>query len=220
MRSDRLCPLENSNRPQLEKTVHRHKACRQDLQAGPSVHTSCIYLQSYGAECAQHNQHLCTCVRVPSKSCVYHQTCKHDVLCCVPIDPTCKRSNVVASAAVLSHPCKVIQLHPRVLADGSVVMLLQELTPVVNILPSPIISVEQLPHRKRSFQLQALLPFLQNTSRAGNPVSAVCTAHQSLAKSHQTICVMQYACLDMPQVQTCTSALGVAINHSWHTPPI
>lgn len=67
-----------------------------------------------------------------------------------------------------TYPGKLKQLHPCVLADRPVVMLLQELTPVINVLPTPVVFIQQAPHCHGSVQLQALLTFLQEGQGTGN----------------------------------------------------
>jgi hypothetical protein len=42
------------------------------------------------------------------------------------------------------------------------VVALQELAPLVNVLPPPLVCVQQLPHRERGVYLQALLALLRS----------------------------------------------------------
>jgi hypothetical protein len=65
-----------------------------------------------------------------------------------------------------THPRELEKLHPGVLADGPVVMALQELAPLVNVLPPPVVCVQQLPHRQRGLYLQALLALLRSARSA------------------------------------------------------
>lgn len=75
-----------------------------------------------------------------------------------------------------AHLHEVQQLHPGVLGDGALVVLLEELAPRGHVRP-PRLRHQQLPHGQRHIQLHALVPLLPAPQgQRSEPGSRTCTA--------------------------------------------